>query len=116
MNAVSSAIVRFENLRRLGFAALGAGYVAVGTPFANPLRLIKVTNTTDANLIISFDGVADKDVVAANSAYVYDYAANKSSQGGYLEQPVGDCVYVKLEAAAATLGNVYVTTIYAAQV
>ena len=116
MNVVSSIRVRYEALRSLGFASIGVGYVAVGSAFSNPVRILKVTNFTDANLIISFNGIDDHDVVAANGFYLYDFGTNKSTSGGLLEQPAGERVYVRQEDVAPTLGNVYVTLVYAAQV
>lgn len=113
--AISSAQrVRYDTLRSLGHAAIGAGYVAVGAAFSHPVRILKINNFTDANLKISFDGVTDNDVVAAMSAYVMDYASNRIEPVGQLEQPVGDRVYVKEEAAGPSTGNVYVTVVYAA--
>ena len=42
-----------------------------------------------------------------------DYCSNTSVQGGVLEQPAQEGVYVKDEAAATTTGNIYVEVIYA---
>lgn len=117
MSLVSSALVRYEDLRALPFGAIAAFYTAVGLPFFNPVRILKVTNLTDIALLISFNGVDDMDVVAANGAYVYDFSTNRSSKGGLLEQPANDRLYVKQAGAApATSGNIYVTVIYASQV
>lgn len=107
--------VRYENLRSLGFASIGAGYVGVGTAFADPVRIIKINNTTNSNLIISYDGVNDKDFIFAGSAFVLDYASNKEGPVDKLEQSIGDRVYVRYETGAPTSGNVYVTVIYASQ-
>ena len=59
---VSSVRVRYEILRSLGFAAISGVYAGVGTPFANGVRILKVTNLTDANLLISFDEQAQATV------------------------------------------------------
>src|SRR5574337_251097 len=101
---VSSVRVRYEPLRSLGFASISGSYAGVGTPFANPIRLLKVTNLTDAALLVSFDGVVDNDIVAANGFYLYDYSTNKADQAGFLEQPLGTRLYVKQESSAATMG------------
>lgn len=116
MNAVSAVRIRFENLRSLGFAGIGAAYAPVGTPFANPIRLLKVNNLTNANLLVSFNGIDDQDVVAANSAYVFDFGVNKSDMAGLLEQPAQTRFYVKSETSDPTMGTLYVTTIYASEV
>lgn len=114
-NLVSSVRVRFETLRSLSFGGISAVYAGVGLPFSNPIRILKVTNLTNENLLVSFNGIDDMDVVAANGFFLYDYGTNKSDAAGLLEQPVGDRVYVKSEDADPTLGSVYVTIIYAAQ-
>lgn len=105
--------VRYETLRSLAYTSISGTYAGVGTAFANPVRLIKVNNTTDANLIISFDGVNAHDFVFAQSAYVFDYASNKEGPVDKLEQSVGDRVYVKEESGSPSKGNVYVTVVYA---
>ena len=115
MNNVNSVRIRYEDLRSLGFASITSNYVAVGTAFANPVSILRVTNTTDANLLVSFDGVADQDICAGNSAYVYDYCTNRASQAGYAEQSAGERIYIKAEGTLLTMGTVYVTLIYRAQ-
>ncbi len=116
MASENSLLVRYEDLRSLGFAAISGTYAGVGTSFVHPVRMLKVSNLTNANLIISFNGIDDKDVVAASSAYIYDFASNQSESAGNLEQQAGERLYVREEDVAPTLGNVYVTVIYADQV
>lgn len=115
MSTILSAIrLRFEPLRSLAFGSITGTYAGVGTPFVHPIRLLKVTNLTDENIIVSFDGITDHDVVAANGFFLYDYASNKADQAGVLEQSVGTRLYIKAESALPTLGNLYVTVQYAA--
>ncbi len=114
-NLVSSVRVRYEVLRSLGFASISTAYAGVGLPFTNPIRILKVTNLTDSNLLVSFNGIDNHDVVVANGAYVYDYCTNKTDSAGMLEQSVGERLYVKSENGDPTSGNVYVTLVYAAQ-
>ena len=110
----SAQRIAFENLRSLGFASVSASYAGVGGSFANPVRMLKIVNLTDINLIISFDGTNPKDIIPSQSMFIYDYASNKIGPVDNLEQPLGQRVYVKQETGtAATLGNVYVTVIYA---
>ena len=116
MPRASSVRVAYDDLRTLAFGGIGAAYAAVGTAFTNPVRLIKVTNSTNQDLLISFDGVSDKDISPAQSQYVYDYGSNKADAGGLMEQPIGNRVYVKRAGLVdPTSGTVYVTVIYAAQ-
>ena len=115
-NLASSIRVRYEPLRSLGFGGISGTYAGVGLPFANPVRILKVTNFTDENILVSLNGIDDHDVVAANGFFLYDYASNKGSMAGLLEQPQGDRIYVKSESANPTVGNLYVTIVYASQV
>lgn len=116
MSNAHAVRIAFENLRSLGFASISGTYAGVGAPFANPVRQIKISNFMDDNLLISFNGINDKDVVAANGFCLYDYTSNRTDSGGNLEQPAGIRIYVKQESGAPTSGNVYVTVIYASEV
>ena len=118
-NLLSSMRAKFENLRTLAFGSISdASYTAVGASFANPIRILKISNTTDINVFISFDGVLSNamDVVVPNGFVLYDLSTNKASQAGALEIPSGSTVYVKrIGATTATIGDIYVTAIYASQ-
>lgn len=116
MNLISSMRLRYETLRSLAFGSISGTYAGVGVPFANPVRMLKVTNLTDAALLISFNGIDDHDIVAEQSAQIYDYASNKTDQAGNLEQSAGERLYVKQASGAASSGSVYVTVMYASQV
>ncbi len=104
--------IMFEDLRSLAFGGISGTYAGVGTAFQKPVRMLKITNLTDAALIISFNGINDKDVIAANSAFIYDYGSNKSDSGGIAEQTAFERVYVREESSSPTSGSVYVTSIY----
>jgi hypothetical protein len=107
-----SIILYPETIRSLAFGAIGAGYTAVGTPFANPSRIVKFHNFTNANLLISFDGVNDHDAIFASSSQVMDLTTNHTSQAGEAFFRVGTTIYVKEETGAPTGGNFYVVTYF----
>lgn len=115
-NVASSARVRYEPLRSMSSIDVSADYQGVGLPFANPVRILKVTNLTNENILVSLNGIDDHDIVAANGFFLYDYCTNRSSSGGLLEQPQGDRIYVKAENSLPSIGNLYVTIVYASQV
>ena len=115
-NLVSSVRVRYEPLRSIAFSGISAVYAGVGLPFSNPVRILKVSNFTDANVLVSLNGIDDHDVVAANGFFLYDYTSNKANAAGLLEQPQGDRIYVKAVSTLPTAGNLYVTIVYASQV
>jgi hypothetical protein len=112
----NSTRVRYEPLRSILYSSITTGYLPIGTPFANPVRILKVSNFTDQPMFISIDGITNHDVVAANSAYVYDFGSNKSDSAGLFEEPQHDQLYVKAVGTLPASGSVYVTVIYASQV
>ena len=115
-NLVSSVRVRYEPLRSIGFAGIAGAYASVGLPFSNPVRILKVTNLTDVNILVSLNGVDDHDIVGAFGFFLYDYASNKANAAGLLEQPQGDRIYVRALGALPISGSLYVTVVYASQV
>lgn len=108
-----SVRIRYEPLRSLAFGGISGSYAGVGTAFVFPVRILKITNQTNADLLISFDGVTDRDIIPAGTIEVLDYGSNKADTGGQLDQSMGDRVYVKQASGAASSGSVYVTAIYA---
>jgi hypothetical protein len=116
MNLVSSAIVRFEPLRSIDFGDISGTYALVGIPLTESARLIKFSNDTDANLLVSFNGIDDHDFVSANGFALYDLSTNKADQVGLLELPVRTRIYVKQQSGAPSSGTFYVTVLYASQV
>jgi hypothetical protein len=104
---------RFDTLRSLAFGSISGAYAAVGTAFGQAVRILKIDNLTDANMIFSFDGINNHTVVPAQSGCVFDFATNKVGPVDQLEQPIGTRVYVKEELGAPSAGNVYVTIVYA---
>ena len=112
-SSANSSRVAFEDLRVLAFGGISGNYALVGTVFQHPVRQLIIHNTTNANIIISYDGISDKSFIATGTSRVMDYCSNTSMQGGMLEQPAQQGVYVKEEAAATASGNVYVEVIYA---
>lgn len=116
-NLISSNRVRFEPIRFLAFSAISAlTPTAIGIPFSNPVRLLEINNLTDADLLISFNGIDSHTVIAARTGKIYDYGSNKADQPGFLEQALGERVYAQAILALPSSGAVYVTVMYAAQV
>jgi hypothetical protein len=101
----------FEPVRTLGFAAIGAGYVGVGTSLNYPTRMTLIQNTTDAILMFSFDGINDNFPLLANTFLLLDLSSNKTIETGYFIAK-GERLYVKNMGTAPTTGSVYFTAIY----
>ena len=103
-----------EPVRTLGFAAIGAAYMGVGTAMTRPIRMLLIQNLTDELVMFSFDGVDDHLPMPANGYLILDISANKTSSTGFFLAE-GQRLYVKHEGAAPTTGSVYFTTFYGAQ-
>ena len=101
---------KFETVRTLGFASIGAAYMGVGTALTHPARMIYVTNLTNAELMFSFDGVNDHLPLPENGYFIFDIMANKSDESGFFLGE-GHRLYVK-EIGNPTSGSVYFSIIY----
>ena len=98
-------------LRSTSFGVIGAGYVPIGAVFMHQMRIISIKNLTNANLLISFDGIEDNDIVPLSAGVVYDFCANKTGVSGAL-MSIGTTIYVKDDGVAPTSGAIYLTCFY----
>lgn len=104
-SGISSGPAAIDNLRSIAFGSITGSYQLIGTVFAHANYLIKVTNLTDAHMLLSTNGIDDKDIVPANGFCLYDLS------GDSLLLPIGRGVYVKY-VSAPTSGSLYVTAIF----
>ena len=107
-----STIIAWEPLRTLAYTSMAGTYVGVGTPMANPIRMMSIYNSTNEDLYFSVDGITDYWVIPATSSKIYDIASNKSTQGGWLVLSSGTRIYVRYPGSAPTLGSVFIEVIY----
>ena len=105
-----------ETVRSLAFGAIGGAYIGIGPTMTRPIRIMIIQNLTDVLLMLSFDGINDHLPMASNGYIVLDITANKTiSQGFFLAE--GQRLYCKdVGGAAPTLGAIYLTTFYGAEV
>lgn len=103
---------KFEPARSLGFALIGAAYMGVGTAFSHPVRMIIVTNRTDADLWFSLNGIDDHFMITADTAQILDVSSNKTAVTQELYFAEGDRLYVKQVSGAPTMGAVYLSVVY----
>lgn len=93
------------------FGDITGSFTAFGTPMPAPIRILKIQNTTDADLYISFDGITANDVVVASSGMVLDITTNKSiDQGMYIAQET--IFYLASTGGSPTSGSVYLSAYY----
>jgi hypothetical protein len=103
----------YEPLRVLDHAAIGAVYIGVGTPTQNPMRQFIIKNLTDVTLVFSWDGINDWDMLPKTGYYISDICSNKSTNGGMLELPENERLYVKQYTVPPTKGEVTFSVMYA---
>lgn len=107
---MSSIVVAVDALRSLAFGAIGVTYTAIGVPFAHPMRIIKITNTTNTDMYVSFDGIIDHDYVPAGAFTLYDLTTNQNETAGWYFR-IGTQVYIRYAMAPAS-GSVFVVALY----
>jgi len=106
----SSIRLAVDEVRTLGFAAIGAAYAGVGTRFEHPARIVFVQNLTDTLLMFSLDGTTDHFPLAPNGYLLLDITTNKTQDSGlYIAE--GSRLYVR-EIVSPTLGSVYLSLFY----
>lgn len=111
--ALNGQRVRFETLRSIAFGSISGAFAAVGTPLSNPARLIILTNQTNADMIVSFDGVNNHIYILSASAIILDLGSNRIGPVDQLELGSNTQIYVKQAAGAPASGSVYASVIYA---
>lgn len=102
---------RFEALR-IRATPISNIYLAIGTPLTQPARIIKISNETDINVLITTDNTIDMDFIPANGFILYDLGSNKASVSSTLEFAKNTQFYVKADTIDSTSGSVYLTVIY----
>jgi hypothetical protein len=111
MSTVQTLRVFSEPVQVVAYSSITGSFVSTGIAMKDPIRILKVNNTTDADVYISFDGTTNNDVIVAGSGMVVDLTANKGIESGiYL--PIGTIFYLKYVSGAPTLGNVYISAYY----
>lgn len=111
--AANAQKARYETLRTVAFSAVGASYTQVGTNFSNAVRQIEITNGTDENILISFDGINDMCIALAGELKIVDYGANRESNVEKLDLAYRK-IFIKAESSLPTSGSFYVSVLYAA--
>ncbi len=111
---MSSFSVRLlaEPVRSLAHGSiLGGGvYIGVGTEIDNPARMILIQNFTDADLMLSFDGINDHFPMLNYSHLILDITGNKTREDGFFLAE-GQRLYAT-QISAPTTGSVYLTVFY----
>ncbi len=105
--------VLFDVVREVAFGGIGAAYAALGTPLTDNARQIKIVNTTDAEVYISFDGINDHLRFPTGSFDIWDFTTNKVRDDGFF-LPTGTVIYQRRVAGAPTSGALWISVVYGA--
>lgn len=101
----------FDAVRELAFGSVGASYAALGSAFTHYPRIIGITNSTDVDVYISFDGSTNQLRLAANSFKLYDVSTNRVRDDGVFF-PIGTQIYAKRVSGAPSTGAVWAEVMY----
>jgi len=101
-----------DTCRILGFAAIGAGYVAVGGPAQSEGRMLLLQNWTDGDLMFSDDPLdaVGKFPLKAGDKIILDCSTNQTFNRGFFWN-FNSILYVK-QITAPSSGNVYFSLFY----
>lgn len=101
-----------EELRTIDSATFTGSYQALGDPTEFPGVLVKFVNDTTVDVIISWDGVTDHDIVTAGGFALYDITSNEKTSDGFFIA-IGTQFWVK---GIAGVGNFYAVLLHASEV
>lgn len=104
-----SLIVRVDALRQVAFGSITGSYTTLGAVFAHPMRIIKLVNNTDGDMLFSFDGTTNNDFVPAGGSALYDLTTNGIGQEFVFQ--IGTQVYIK-SSTSPSKGNVSLMCVY----
>ncbi len=102
-------VVRVDAIRQVAFGAITGSYTPLGSDLRHATRLMKIFNTTNADMFISFDGTTNNDYVPAGSFTLYDLTTNGISELFAFE--IGTQIYVKYNSVPSS-GSVTVICLY----
>lgn len=105
---MATGALDWENIRLLSAASLTGSYQALGTPLANPGYIVKMINNSTADVLISNDGINDKDICPAGSYWLYD-ESKVGPNGSAPALPAGTQISVR---GSAGTGNIYLVVQY----
>ena len=109
-------VARWDALRSLAFGSITGSYTAIGTGLTHISRILDVANSTDVDLLLSFNGTTDNIIMLAGpSQKLFDIATNGGGGTGIEEfrLEIGTQIYVKHNGVAPTRGGIWIGFTYA---
>lgn len=110
---MSKNTIRTTPLATFDSATLSGTYAAVITGgLAKPCYLLRITNASNKDVTISFDGVNDSDYIFSNTANNIPAIYGSQPSAYVAIFPQGQQIYVK---GSAGTGNIYIAGYYQPQ-
>lgn len=100
-----------DSLRSRASSTMTASYQTLGSALSYPVCLIKCINNSNQDVLISWDGVNDHDIVPAGSFFLYDVCSDAGAQRGLY---VGKGTQFWVKGTAGT-GTVYLANFYTSE-
>lgn len=104
--------VQFNPIGTVAFGSITGTYAAFGPPMPGHARIIRISNDSNEDVLISADGVTDNLRIASNSFLLLDFSANKIQDDG-LFVAMGVQFYIKYVSAPSS-GSIWIEVITAA--
>ena len=106
--------VTIDPIRSVAFGSITTSYVALGTGFTKPIRLICLTNNTDGDMLFSVDAVTDQIFIPKGAFKLFDLTTNRLENATFWVFDVGTAFFVKYSTAPTT-GAVYLEALWGQQ-
>ena len=103
---------QFDAVRELAFGGISGTYAVVGTPLTDHARIVRIVNSTNAEVYISIDGTTNHIRMAAGSFVLFDFSTNRIQDDG-LFLSVGVQFYAKQVTGAPGSGSVWIEVVSA---
>lgn len=108
--AAVKKILALEALRSRLSTSFDSTYQTLGVPLVHPIRMFKFTNTTASDVLVSFDGVTDHEIVPASSFMLIDISSNRVWDAEYV---LSAQTQVYVNGTLGVSGSIYLSTYYA---
>ena len=112
MSRMLASRMAYEPERSTAFGSITGSYVLMGPLFTHPIRILILQNGTNAPVQFSLDGVNTLVTLQSGIHAIIDITAARTNDPAGLSAPIGQGVYVRLEAGAAGSGSAYASAIY----
>jgi hypothetical protein len=108
--ASQSAVLYPNPMQSISSSSITGSYQQIGNKLPFPARLIKVVNDSTKDVIISWDGVTDHDIVIGGGFTLYDIGTNRGNSSPSMDAMQGTALFAK---GTAGTGTIYLVSFYA---